>query len=76
LKHTKNRFGVQATTQILQSLSGSGLKVSFEFVGWINTGSLIAEQLIGNGLVGLIFLFAIVKDDLRIICQVCVTIDF
>lgn len=67
----KMRFGVQATTQILQSLSGSGLKVSFGFIGWINTGSLIAGQLIGNGLGALIILFTILKNDFHLLRDSC-----
>lgn len=67
----KMRFGVQATTQILQSLSGSGLKVSFGFIGWINTGSLIAGQLIGNGLGVLVILSTILKNDLHLLKDSC-----
>jgi len=44
----QRRFGTQATTQALQSVSGAGLKIGFGLLGKINAGSLVMGQVIGN----------------------------
>lgn len=61
------RFGAQAITQGIQSVSGSGLKTGFGFAGWLNAGALIFGQLIGQG-IGLAILFIqALKYDLKIL---------
>jgi len=61
------RFGTQATTQALQSVSASGFKVGFGSLGYVNAGSLILGQILGQGLGTLILLYQAVKYDLGII---------
>ncbi|MBP2133100.1 O-antigen/teichoic acid export membrane protein [Methanomicrobium sp. W14] len=61
------RFGTQASTQALQSVSGSGMKVGLGTLGFINPGSLIASQIIGNGLGTLILLIQAIRCDFSLL---------
>jgi len=59
----QRRFGTQATTQALQSVSGAGLKIGFGLLGKIGTGSLIVGQVIGNALGAIILAYQAIRLD-------------
>lgn len=63
----RKRFGTQATTQALQSVSSNGLKLGFGAVGLVNPGSLIGGQIIGHGLGMLIILVQVIRCDFALI---------
>lgn len=63
----RRRFGTQATTQALQSISASGLKLGFGALGYVNAGSLIVGQIIGHGIGTLGLLYHAVRYDLQLI---------
>lgn len=63
----RKRFGTQAITQTLQSVSGSGLKLSFGVTGFVTSGSLIVGQVIGNCFGMLILLVYVIKYDFTLI---------
>ena len=65
------RFGTQATTQVLQSVSASGLKLGFGGLGYVNAGSLIIGEIIGNGLGTLVLLYQAVRCDLSAVWSNC-----
>ena len=61
------RFGTQASTQVMQTLSGSFLKLGFGWGGWLSAGALICSQIIGQS-IGLIILgFQALKNDTQIL---------
>jgi len=59
----KKRFGTQATTQVIQSISGNGLKLGFGLGGLVNAGSLIIAQIIGQTLGTLVLFFQMIRYD-------------
>lgn len=59
----QRRFGTQATTQALQSVSGAGLKIGFGLLGKINAGSLIIGQAIGNAFGAMILAYQAIRLD-------------
>ena len=59
----QGRFGTQATTQALQSVSGSGLKIAFGILGKISAGSLITGQIIGNASGTMILAYQAIRLD-------------
>ena len=69
----RRRFGTQASTQALQTFSGSVLKVGFGGFGWLSAGALIVAQILGQG-IGLFILglqalrydFAILRQSLSL----------
>jgi len=67
----RRRFGTQATTQALQSVSASGLKLGFGTLGYVNAGSLIAGQILGHGFGTLVLLYQAMKCDLLLIKSSC-----
>jgi O-antigen/teichoic acid export membrane protein len=67
----RRRFGSQATTQALQSVSASGLKLGFGALGYVNACSLIVGQILGHGLGALGLLFQVLRYDLLIIKSGC-----
>lgn len=44
----QKRFGTQATTQIIQTTTGNGLKLGFGLCNFLNVGALLIGQFIGN----------------------------
>ncbi|MDD2470473.1 MAG: oligosaccharide flippase family protein [Methanocorpusculum sp.] len=67
----RTRFGTQAATQALQSSSASGLKLGFGILGFVNAGSLIVGQILGQGIGTLILLYQVVKFDAGIFRASC-----
>ena len=63
----RKRFGTQAITQALQSVSGSVAKLGFGVGGLINPGSILFSQLAGQFIGTLILGFQIVRSDLQMI---------
>jgi len=63
----RKRFGTQAVTQALQSVSGSVAKLSFGIGGFINPGSILFGQLAGQVTGTLILGFQIIRSDLQVI---------
>lgn len=61
----KKRFGTQAVTQAVQSISGNGAKLSFGLLGWINAGSLIIGQILGQFLGTCILYLQFMRSDFR-----------
>jgi len=59
----KKRFGTQAATQVVQSLSGNGLKLGFGLGGMVSAGSLIVAQIIGQTLGTLVLFFQMIRYD-------------
>jgi len=59
----KKRFGTQAATQVVQSLSGNGLKLGFGLGGLVSAGSLIVAQIIGQTLGTLVLFFQMIRYD-------------
>ena len=59
----KKRFGTQAATQVVQSLSGNGLKLGFGLGGLVSAGSLIIAQIIGQTLGTLVLFFQMIRYD-------------
>lgn len=59
----QRRFGTQATTQALQSVSGAGLKIGFGLLGRINAGSLVVGQVIGNAFGVMILAYQAIRLD-------------
>ena len=62
----KRRFGVQATTQALQSFSTSTFNFSAGILGFVNAGSLIIGQILGLGLGTLVLFYQTMKYDFLI----------
>lgn len=67
----KIRFGTQATTQVIQSLSGNGLKLGFGLSGLVSASSLIIAQIIGQTLGTLVLFFQMVRYDAAKIWEGC-----
>lgn len=65
----RKRFGTQAATQAMQSISGNGLKLGFGTLGLINPGSLILGDILGKGAGTLILLLQAMRADLKLILQ-------
>lgn len=63
------RFGTQATTQVLQSVSSSGIKLGLGGLGYINAGSLIFGQILGNTIGTIVLLYQAVRCDLGVIWE-------
>jgi O-antigen/teichoic acid export membrane protein len=63
----RKRFGTQATTQALQSITGSGLKLGFGSIGFVIPGSLIIGGILGNGLGMLFLLVKVIWQDFLLI---------
>lgn len=63
----RKRFGTQAITQALQSVSGSVAKLGFGIGGFINPGSILFSQLAGQFIGTLVLGFQIVRSDLQVI---------
>lgn len=63
----KKRFGVQATTQVTQTLSSSGLQIGLGTAGLINPGSLLFSNIVGHLAGTLVLFWSIVKKDLQVI---------
>jgi lipopolysaccharide exporter len=59
----QGRFGTQATTQALQSVSGAGLKIGFGLLGKISAGSLVVGQLVGNASGAMILAYQAIRLD-------------
>lgn len=67
----KGRFGIQAITQSLQALIGSGCKVGLGFGGIVSVGSFIIGTIIGN-ITGMILIaIQIFRKDLADIRAGC-----
>jgi len=60
----KKRFGTQAVTQALQSITGSSTKLGFGMLGFVNPGSLIIGQMIGQIIGTLILGVQIFRSDI------------
>lgn len=70
--NTRNkRFGTQATTQALQSISGNGMKLGLGLLGQINALSLIVAQIAGQSLGACILLIRALKADFAQIKDGC-----
>jgi len=70
--NTRNkRFGTQATTQALQSITGSGCKLGLGLVGQIHALSLIAAQIAGQILGTIILLIRGLRADFAILKESC-----
>ena len=70
--NTRNkRFGTQATTQALQSITGSGCKLGLGLVGQIHALSLIAAQIAGQTLGTIILLIRGLRADFAILKESC-----
>ena len=65
----RKRFGTQAITQALQSISGSGLKLGFGICGFVSPGALIISGIAGNGIGAIILMYQAVRADLVLIKQ-------
>ena len=63
----RKRFGTQAITQALQSISSSGLKLGTGVFGFINPGSIIISQIIGQFTGVIILGFQILRADFCLI---------
>jgi len=70
--NTRNkRFGTQAATQALQSITGSGCKLGLGLVGQIHALSLIAAQIAGQILGTIILLIRGLRADFAILKESC-----
>lgn len=70
--NTRNkRFGTQAATQALQSITGSGCKLGFGLLGHIHALSLIAAQISGQLLGTSILLIRALRADFAILKESC-----
>ena len=65
----RKRFGTQAITQALQSISGSSLKLGFGVCGFVSPGALIISGIAGNGIGAVILIFQVVRADFSLIKQ-------
>ena len=63
----RKRFGTQAVTQALQSISGSVTKLGFGVGGLVNPGSILFGQLVGQLIGTLVLGVQIVRSDLQVI---------
>ena len=63
----RKRFGTQAVTQALQSISGSVTKLAFGVSGLVNPGSILIGQLVGQLIGTLVLGFQILRSDLQVI---------
>ena len=63
----RKRFGTQATTQALQSVSLNGVQLGLGLSGFISPGSLIIGKISGNALGTLILAYQAVRTDLRLL---------
>jgi O-antigen/teichoic acid export membrane protein len=61
------RFGTQAATDTLQSVSSSGIKLGLGSIGLITAGSLIVGQIIGNSLGTFLLLRQTLKHDFALL---------
>ena len=65
----RKRFGTQAITQALQSISGSTLKLGLGVCGFVSPGSLIISGIVGNGIGVAILMFQAIRADLALLKQ-------
>lgn len=65
----KKRFGTQATTQALQSISGSGLKLGLGVSGFVSPLSLIVSGILGDLIGTIILARQAIRSDLKLIVQ-------
>jgi O-antigen/teichoic acid export membrane protein len=65
----RKRFGTQALTQALQSITGNGAKLGFGAVGFVVPGSLITGQILGNGFGTIILFWQVVRFDFKLISE-------
>ena len=66
--NTRNkRFGTQAATQALQSITGSGCKLGFGLLGYVQALSLIIAQIIGQSLGTIILLIRALRADFAVL---------
>ena len=65
----KKRFGTQAITQALQSISGSGMKLGLGVCGFVSPGALIISGIVGNGIGAVVLMYQAVRADLALIKQ-------
>ena len=63
----RKRFGTQAVTQALQSISGSVTKLGFGVGGLVNPGSILFGQLAGQLIGTLVLGSQIVRSDLQML---------
>ena len=63
----KKRFGMQAATQVSQTLVSSGLQVGLGTVGFISPGSLLYANIFGNLTGTVLLLFSIAKRDIQVL---------
>ncbi|WP_167815496.1 lipopolysaccharide biosynthesis protein [Methanocorpusculum sp. GPch4] len=63
----RKRFGTQAATQALQSISRGGLQLGLGVGGYVLPGSLIIGQIVGNTIGMTILLGQILRCDLKLI---------
>ncbi len=63
----RKRFGTQAVTQALQSVSANSLRFGFGTAGWVVPGALIGGQVIGQGIGTVILARQMLKNDLTLI---------
>lgn len=65
----RKRFGTQATTQALQSISGGCLKLGLGVSGFISPLSLIVSGICGNLLGTIILALQAIRSDFKLIVQ-------
>ena len=66
--NTRNkRFGTQAATQALQSITGSGCKLGLGLFGYVQALSLIIAQIIGQSLGTIILLLRALRADFTLL---------
>lgn len=63
----RKRFGTQATTQALQSVSSNGVNLGLGLSGFVSPGSLVIGRISGNALGTLILAYQAVKTDLKLL---------
>ena len=66
--NTRNkRFGTQAATQALQSITGNGCKLGLGLLGYVQALSLIIAQIIGQSLGTIILLVRALRADFKVL---------
>jgi len=63
----KKRFGMQAATQVSQTLVSSGLQVGLGSAGFISPAPLLYANIFGNLTGTALLLFSIVKKDFKVL---------
>ena len=63
----RKRFGTQATTQALQSVSLNGVQLGLGLSGFVFPGSLVIGRISGNALGTLILAYQAVRTDLKLL---------